>query len=97
MPLMSQSIISNPICTLYFFETLFVWFGYTRQLCTFNLSTPVHVAWSEFGTGLKTAVLLHASSSAVCVRPRQSSGKVKASVKDLNQPTEERFTMTGGT
>lgn len=58
---------------------------------------PLYVPWAAFGTGLKMAILFHASSSAVCVRPRQSSGKVKASVKDLNHPTEERFTLTGGT
>lgn len=57
----------------------------------------LYVPWAELGTVLKMAMLFHASSSVVCVRPRQSSGKVNASVKDLNHPTVERFTLTGGT
>lgn len=51
----------------------------------------------QCGKGLKMAVLFHGSSSEVCVRPRQSSGKVSASLKDLNQAVEERFTLTSGT
>lgn len=46
---------------------------------------------------METAALLHGSSSVVCVRPRQSSGKVSALLKDLNHPAEERFTLTSGT
>lgn len=43
------------------------------------------------------ATLFHSSSSEVCVRLRQSSGKVSALLKDLNHPTEERFTLTSRT
>ena len=46
---------------------------------SFNM--PLCVPWAEVGTGLKMAMLFYASSSEVCVRPRQSSGKVNASVK----------------
>ena len=43
------------------------------------------------------ATRFYGSSSEVCVRLRQSAGKVSALLKDLNQPAEERFTLTSRT